>query len=56
MVYRRNVGALGASFQPTIQNTTVPASVGGINARDSLMAMPPTDCIYAFNIMPSEFG
>jgi hypothetical protein len=41
---------------PTFQTTTVPASVGGINGLDSLMHMPPQDCIYTNNLMPSEYG
>ena len=35
---------------------TFPASVGGINSVDSLMMMPPQDCIYTFNLVPSEYG
>lgn len=56
MVYRRNLGALGASFQPTHQPYSLPAPVGGINALDALMAMPPIDCIYTFNMVPEERG
>jgi hypothetical protein len=41
---------------PTVKATTVPASVGGINALTSLMEMPPNDCIYCTNLMPSEYG
>lgn len=42
--------------QPSVELTTVPASVGGINALNSLIAMPPQDCIYCDNLMPSEYG
>jgi len=42
--------------QPTIKMESLPASVGGINAYDSLMMMPPQDCIYTFNLMPVEYG
>ena len=41
---------------PTVTPYTFPASVGGVNAVDSLMMMPPQDCIYTFNLMPSEYG
>tara|TARA_R110000737_G_scaffold353281_1_gene403777 strand:+ start:1652 stop:3298 length:1647 start_codon:yes stop_codon:yes gene_type:complete len=56
MVYRSNLGVLGASFQPTVQPFPFPASVGGINAIDGLMGMNITDCIYTFNLMPVEYG
>jgi hypothetical protein len=42
--------------EPTYKTAVVPASVGGINGLDSLMAMPPQDCIYCNNLMPSEYG
>ena len=56
MVYRRNLGALGKAFQPTVQAYPMPGSVGGVNALDSLMAMPQQDCIYTYNLMPVEYG
>ncbi len=40
----------------TKQIYTVPASTGGINALSSLMGMPPQDCLYCHNLMPSEYG
>ena len=55
-MYRRNLGRLGTSFQPTVQAYSIPASVGGVNALDSLMAMPPQDAIYTYNLMPVEYG
>ncbi len=42
--------------QPAAQNYTVPASVGGVNALDPLIAIPPQDCFYTYNLMPSEYG
>lgn len=36
--------------------TTVPAPVGGLNARDSLAAMPPTDAIVMSNWWPQPYG
>lgn len=42
--------------QPSITSTSVPASVGGVNALNSLMEMPGTDCIYTYNMMPVEYG
>jgi len=55
-VYRSNAGRLGRAVKPTAEIVTVPASVGGVNALDALIAMPPQDCIYTYNIMPSEDG
>jgi hypothetical protein len=42
--------------QQTAQSYNLPPSVGGINALDSLAAMPPTDCVTSHNLMPSEYG
>ena len=56
MVYPRGRKAIGAGVPATIQAVSVPASVGGINAMDGLMAMPPQDCLYCYNLMPSEYG
>lgn len=53
---QRTVSRLGRSQPPSAQSTTVPAPVGGVNAYDSLMQMPPVDCIYTFNLMPVEYG
>ena len=56
MVYSRGRKTIGAGVPPTIQSLPVPASVGGINAQDGLMMMPPQDCLYCYNLMPSEYG
>jgi len=40
----------------TYQSTTVPAPVGGINAYDSLAAMPETDAINMLNWYPQPYG
>lgn len=56
MYYRQRKSRVGTAFPPVHQITTIPASVGGVNALDSLMMMPPQDCIYCFNLMPSEYG
>ncbi len=53
---------LGRSFvrnkaRPSIQQvTTIPAPIGGLNARDPLGAMPPTDAFNLVNWIPSRFG
>jgi hypothetical protein len=47
---------LGRSGPATQQAFTFPASVAGINAADSLMQMAPQDCLYTYNMMPSEYG
>ena len=56
MYYRQKKGVLGTSFPPTIQPGQVPASAGGVNALTNLMGMAPTDCLYTYNLMPSEGG
>ena len=40
----------------TVQFGTVPGSVGGINGLDSAMGMPPEDCFYCHNLVPSEYA
>jgi hypothetical protein len=35
---------------------TVPAPIGGLNARDSLVAMPATDAITLVNLWPQSYG
>lgn len=44
---------------PTRQVTKtqiVPAPNGGMNALDMLAALPPTDSIYQYNLVPSQYG
>ena len=59
MSYQRKttLGRYGMQLSaPTVTSYTFPASVGGINAVDSLMMMPPEDALYTYNLMPSEYG
>jgi hypothetical protein len=57
MYFRQNtLGRLGQGSPGVAQNYTIPASVGGVNALDPLIAIPPQDCFYTFNLMPSEYG
>ena len=59
MSYQRknNLSRYGVQLSaPTVNSYTFPASVGGINTASSLMMMPPEDAIYAYNLMPSEYG
>ena len=54
---KKTLGRYGQPLSaPSITSFTFPASVGGINAVDSLMLMKPEDCIYTYNLMPSEYG
>lgn len=53
---QRTLGRYGQPTPATITPFTFPASTGGVNAVDGLMLMPPTDCIYTTNLMPSEYG
>ena len=53
---QKTLSRYGRAAPPSAQSMTVPAPVGGINAYDSLMQMPPNDCIYAYNLMPVEYG
>ena len=52
----QRLGRLAKAQQPASQAVTVPPSVGGVNALDPLIAMPPQDCIYTYNLLPSEYG
>ena len=56
MYNRQRLGRLGQAEPATVQPHTVPASTGGINALQSLQGMPPEDCIFVHNLMPSEYG
>ena len=54
-----SIQTAGGRFRPapaTALSTTIPASVGGINSLDSLAGMSPSDCLYTYNLMPSEYG
>lgn len=42
--------------QQTQQSTHLPAPVGGVNSVAQGSAMPATDCTYAYNLIPGEFG
>lgn len=48
--------SLSRPVRAVAQPVTVPASVGGVNALDPAIATPPQDCLYTFNLMPSEYG
>lgn len=50
----RNVGPQNRQKLQDIQS--IPAPVGGINARDSIAAMPPTDAIGLLNWIPQQYG
>ena len=56
MAIRRAATSIGRPIRPTVKNTAVPASIGGVNALDPMVSMPPQDCIYCHNLMPSEYG
>ena len=53
---QRTLNKISRPVRPAAQNYTVPASVGGVNALDPLISLPPQDCYYTFNLMPSEYG
>lgn len=38
--------------RPVAQTITIPAAVGGWNARDAIAAMPPTDAVTLINLFP----
>lgn len=42
----------GQRYQAQAKSKTVPAPVGGLNARDALANMPPTDAIILDNVFP----
>lgn len=39
-----------------LQSITLPAPTGGVNAVDPASAMPVTDCLWAYNLIASEYG
>lgn len=53
---RRSPGQVSTPVPTTKEVYTFPASTGGINSLDNLMTMAPEDCLYAHNLMPSEYG
>lgn len=53
---QKTLSRYGRPAKPSAQSLTFPAPVGGVNAFDSLMQMPPTDCLYTYNLMPVEYG
>lgn len=58
MLYN-NIQTAGGHFRPapaTQQAYSVPASVGGMNALDSVTAMAADECLYCHNLVPSEYG
>lgn len=44
------------ALSPSNEVSTVPAPIGGINARDSLVAMPETDAVVLRNWWPQPYG
>lgn len=57
MYYNRSPRSrLSLPVKTTIQAETIPASVTGVNALTSLAGMAVSDCIYCYNLVPSEYG
>ena len=56
LVTRQKRSRMGIPTPQTMNSYTFPASVGGINALQSLISMPPEDCIFCHNLVPSEYG
>jgi len=50
------VSFFGAPTKATNKVATIPAPIGGLNARDSLAAMPTTDAIILQNWWPQPYG
>jgi len=40
----------------TLRDIHVPAPLGGFNTVASALAMPPGDCVYAYNLIAGEYG
>lgn len=53
---RKTLSRYGQPQQPSQEAFTFPASIAGVNASDGLTMMQPYDCIYTYNMMPSEYG
>ena len=50
---------IGARSRPGPQSAewaVIPAFVGGVNAQQSVRTMQPDEMLYAYNIVPSEYG
>ena len=56
MYYKKRRGRHGFTPKPEAQPSFIPPSVGGVNALDSVANMAPNECIYTYNLMPSEYG
>ena len=41
---------------PTVRSVTLPAPVGGLNTVSPASAMPASDVLWAYNVIPSEMG
>lgn len=41
---------------PTLDVKRLSAPIGGTNTIDAGSAMPPTDCVYAYNLIAAEYG
>ena len=50
------IGARARGQRQTAQQAVVPAFVGGVNAQRSVRTMQPDEMLYAYNIVPSEYG
>lgn len=40
----------------SLKSVSIPAPIGGTNTVDPGLAMPATDCVYAYNLIAAEFG
>lgn len=45
-----------AAQRNRLRNATLSAPLGGVNTVDAGPAMPPTDCVAAYNFIPAELG
>ena len=43
-------------MRQTFKTTSVPAPIGGLNTRDSIASMPPTDAVVLTNWIPDTYG
>lgn len=56
MVFNAGVGSIGRPSPQAAKSTTIPAPVGGVDARTILANGDPLYCIYSYNLLPHEYG
>lgn len=56
MAINSAIGSIGRPSPKVAQTTKIPAPIGGVDARTILAGGDPMFCIYAYNMLPHEYG